>query len=100
MEPEKIQFSHYRALQLIGKGGIGEVYLAEDGQAKRQVAAKIIRIGALKAERKTNMIFFRFFLREVAASAKLNHPNILPLGDHGEATLAEMPIAYVTMPYR
>lgn len=100
MEPEKIQFSHYRALKLLGKGNVGEVYLADDAQAKRQVAAKIIRIEALQADREININTLRQFLREVAASAGLNHPNILPLGDHGEATLAGSPGAYVTMPYR
>jgi eukaryotic-like serine/threonine-protein kinase len=71
----------YRILKLLGRGGMGSVWLAErtDGLFKRQVALKLIHpalISAAVAER---------FAREREILAALNHPNIAPLLDAGFA---------------
>jgi Tol biopolymer transport system component/tRNA A-37 threonylcarbamoyl transferase component Bud32 len=63
----------------IGSGGMATVYLAEDRKHHRKVAIKVLRpdlAAALGPER---------FLREIEIAAQLQHPNILPLLDSGEA---------------
>ncbi|GHO96318.1 hypothetical protein KSF_063660 [Reticulibacter mediterranei] len=100
MALEGKQFSHYRILQLIGRGGMGEVYLAEDTQVRRQVAVKVIRIETTGWNQETGSSAMRLFWREATAIAQLDHPNILPLYDHGEAAIDGLPQAYLIMPYR
>ncbi|MEP6591787.1 MAG: protein kinase [Gemmatimonadota bacterium] len=69
----------YRLERELGAGGMATVYLAHDIKHDRSVAIKVLRpeLGAvLGAER---------FLREIATTANLRHPHILPLYDSGEA---------------
>ncbi len=69
----------YRLERELGQGGMATVYLAEDLKHHRKVAIKVLRpelAMALGAER---------FLREIATTANLRHPHILPLYDSGEA---------------
>lgn len=73
----------------LGHGGMARVYLAEDRKHQRQVAIKVLRPDvavAIGAER---------FLREIAITARLSHPHILPLHDSGEAA----GFLYYVMPY-
>ena len=63
----------------IGAGGMATVYLARDVRHNRRVALKVLRpeLGAvLGADR---------FLAEIQVTANLQHPNLLPLFDSGEA---------------
>jgi serine/threonine-protein kinase len=63
----------------IGQGGMATVYLADDLKHERQVAVKVLKpeiSAVLGAER---------FLSEIKTTANLQHPNILPLFDSGEA---------------
>ena len=65
----------YRVLELIGRGGMGEVYLAFDQDLKRRVALKLVRgSGVQQAAR---------FLEEAQVMAQLEHPNIVPVYDIG-----------------
>lgn len=73
----------------LGRGGMAVVYLAEDRAAPRKVAVKILSPGL--ADRITR----ERFLREIAFSAKLTHPNIVPILDSGEADR----LLYYVMPY-
>ena len=69
----------YRIERELGQGGMATVYLAEDLKHKRQVALKVLKpelAAALGAER---------FLVEIATTANLRHPHILPLYDSGNA---------------
>lgn len=72
-------FGHYKILKLIGAGGMGEVYLAEDMRLERKVALKIVPTAfSFDAER------MHRFVREAKAVSALNHPNILTIYETGE----------------
>src|SRR6266566_8785394 len=101
MPLEGLQLGHYRLLRLLGSGGMGEVYLAEDTSINRQVAIKVIRTEA-SAYPSTDSAkeSARLFQREVKAISGLDHPNILPLFDYGEEKVNEAILTYMVMPYR
>jgi len=95
------QIDRYRFLRLIGSGGMGNVYLAEDARIEQQVAVKVIRgEGVLYPNAMTAQDGIRLFRREAKAIAKLDHPNILPLFDYGEECLGDITVIYLVMPYR
>ncbi|MBK7142971.1 MAG: protein kinase [bacterium] len=71
--------SHYRIIEKIGAGGMGEVYLAEDTRLKRNVALKFLPLHLVANEEIRTR-----FLREAQAVAKLNHPNIVTIYDVSE----------------
>jgi eukaryotic-like serine/threonine-protein kinase len=100
MALEGKQFSHYRILRLIGRGGMGEVYVMEDLRVQGQVAAKFIRLELMQPDQEAAANALRLFWREATAIAQLNHPAILPLYDHGEEVIDAIPVAYLIMPYR
>ena len=76
MDPEKV--SHYRILEKLGAGGMGEVYLAEDMKLGRKIAIKI-----LSEEFTTNKDRLHRFEQEASAASNLNHPNILTIHELG-----------------
>src|SRR5688500_15812534 len=79
-EPLPEFIAHYRLLQRLGKGGMGEVFLAEDTkQHNRKVALKVL-LSSLTND--PNRI--RRFKQEARAVLALNHPNILTIYEIGE----------------
>ena len=72
--------SHYRLLRILGEGGMGVVYEAEDIRLGRHVALKFIVHKALDRRESVER-----FEREARAASVLNHPNICTIHDVGEA---------------
>jgi len=78
MQPRTI--SRYRVGRLIGAGGMGEVYLAEDETLNRKVALKLLPARFTRDEERV-----RRFQREARAASALNHPNIITIYEIGHA---------------
>jgi serine/threonine-protein kinase len=70
----------YRVLRRLGRGGMADVYLAEDEQLGRRVAIKI-----LNERHAADDQFVERFRREATNAAGLSHPNIVSIYDRGEA---------------
>src|SRR5215467_7857898 len=96
MPLEGQKLGHYHLLRLLGSGGMGEVYLAEDARIGQQVAIKVIRgEGAAYPESQSAKEAARLFEREARAIARLDHPNILPLYAYGEEMLNDTLLTYI-----
>jgi len=72
--------SHYRILEKLGEGGMGEVYLADDTRLRRRVAIKVIGPRLLREPTAKGRL-----LHEARTASALNHPNICTVHDVGEA---------------
>ena len=69
----------YRVLRVLGSGGMGSVYLAQDPELPRQDALKV-----LSSAHSNDPEFRARFLREAAVAAGLSHPNIVAIHRRGE----------------
>lgn len=72
--------NQYRIVSLLGKGGMGEVWLAEDTRLRRNVALKL-----LPAEFTNDADRLRRFEQEALAISALNYPNIITIHEIGES---------------
>src|SRR3712207_3858183 len=73
-------FADYEVRSVIGRGGMGVVYLARDVRLDRQVALKL-----LAPEFTAHEQFRARFLRESRLAAAVDHPNIIPIYEAGDA---------------
>ena len=76
---ERVIDNKYKLEKLIGKGGMGAVYQAEDLRLSRKVAIKV-----LQANMFGNKDSIKRFEKEAKIIAKLNHPNIIAIYDYGK----------------
>ena len=74
-----VMVSHYRIIEKIGAGGMGEVYLAEDTKLRRKVALKFLPPHFCQDEECRMR-----FKHEAHAAAGLDHPNIAGIYEVGE----------------
>ena len=80
----------YTILRSIGRGGMGEVFLAQDTDCGRNLALKRIRPDLAK-----NQTILNRFLREAKVASQLTHPSIIPI----LSIQSKLPDVYYTMPY-
>src|SRR5262245_41509058 len=71
---------HYQLMRRIGRGGMGEVYLARDTRLGRPAALKLLRTSLTRDATRV-----RRFRQEARAASSLNHPNILTIYEVGRA---------------
>ncbi|MCG8920179.1 protein kinase [Actinokineospora sp. PR83] len=84
------EVTRYRLVRLLGRGGMGEVHVAEDTMLhNRQVALKLLSAGAL-----TDPDLERRFRQECELAAQIDHPNVLPVYNY---SVGEKP--YIAMRY-
>src|SRR5215212_11576687 len=84
----------YRLDRLLGRGGMGAVYLATHLGTERPVALKIIAPQLMK-----NDEFVERFKREARAAGRLRHPNVVDVTDFGFANVKAGKVAYLVMEY-
>jgi eukaryotic-like serine/threonine-protein kinase len=78
-EPTRI--GRFQILRTLGRGGQGEVYLAEDTQLKRRVAIKTLTLDGVPSDERPARV--KSLLDEALIVGQLSHPNIVPLYDAG-----------------
>src|SRR4029078_1516210 len=89
--PPQTQLGRYQIRSLLGAGGMGEVYLAQDTSLNRKVALKV-----LPTDLASNQDRMRRFKQEATAAASLNHPNIAHIYEVGvESDLNFIAIEYI-----
>ena len=92
--PVGTDVDHYRIMRLLGRGGMGEVYLARDTKLGRKVALKIVLSDVLRDEGEKSR-----FLFEARATAALNHEHIVTIYGTGEYVDEGSSRPYVALEY-
>ena len=85
--------SHYRILERLGEGGMGEVYLAEDTRLERPVAIKVLRDACCTEEERARLF------AEARLASSLNHPSIAVVYDVDEVETENGPLPFLAMEY-
>ncbi|SCA58427.1 Serine/threonine-protein kinase PknD [Chlamydiales bacterium SCGC AB-751-O23] len=88
--PPLFRLGNYDILKRIGKGGMGEVFLAYE-----KVCSRLVALKRIKPELKDRKMIYNRFLREAKITSQLPHPAIIPIYALGK----EKDFIYYTMPY-
>lgn len=91
---KRILGGRYELRQMIGTGGMADVYLAEDQRLHREVAVKILRSDLAR-----DPAFVNRFNKEALAAAGLNHPGIVSVYDSGQEETPSGVMPYIVMEY-
>ncbi len=86
--------NRYQVGEMIGTGGMADVYLAEDLRLHREVAVKILRSDLAR-----DPAFVTRFNKEALAAAGLNHPGIVAVYDSGQEETPSGAMPYIVMEY-
>src|SRR5438876_7587441 len=84
--------------RIIGRGGMGAVFLAQQSRPVRTVAVKVL-IPSNTVDPDEQRVFLERFRRDADTVAKLEHKNILPLYEYDEAVVEGQQLAYLVMPF-
>ena len=95
--PDTVVGKRYRIVRLLGRGGMGEVYLANDDHLERPIALKFLAAALCRDHEKRER-----FLKEARAVSSLNHPSICvvhEVGEHSAGGEDSRPRPYIAMEY-
>lgn len=105
-EPGNVLNNKWVILEMIGKGAMGEIYLAHQLKLKRDVAIKVVSEELLIDFEDDPAVIetaFQRFQREVHAMARVRHPNVLQIFDYGSAVIqresGDCPVEFIAMEY-
>lgn len=84
----------YELGEIVGRGGMAEVYEGTDTRLNRRVAVKVLRVDLAR-----DPMFLERFRREAQSAAGLNHPNIVSIYDTGEDLIDGVTVPYIVMEF-
>ena len=93
-QPGELLDGRYRVLGLLGRGGMGEVYKADDLRLGQQVALKF-----LPKSLSQDPVRLAQFHNEVRTARQVSHPNVCRVYDIGEVAAPEGPLLFISMEY-
>ncbi|NCV95956.1 MAG: serine/threonine-protein kinase [Actinobacteria bacterium] len=91
---KRVLGDRYKLGQMIGTGGMADVYIADDQRLHREVAVKILRSDLAR-----DPAFINRFNKEALAAAGLNHPGIVSVYDSGQEETPSGVMPYIVMEY-
>ena len=91
---KRVLGDRYKLGQMIGTGGMADVYIADDQRLHREVAVKILRSDLAR-----DPAFINRFNKEALAAAGLNHPGIVSVYDSGQEETPSGLMPYIVMEY-
>jgi eukaryotic-like serine/threonine-protein kinase len=96
LQPGQVLANRYRVARLLGRGGMGAVYLADDEVLSEMVALKVIAAASVAFSSADEVALATRFRREAAAARKVSSPSVIRIHDLGEA---EPGLLYLSMEY-
>ncbi|GAC1381173.1 MAG: hypothetical protein NVSMB33_07690 [Ktedonobacteraceae bacterium] len=84
--------------RVVGRGGMGAVFMAQQARPVRTVAVKVL-VPPVGSEDDQEGVFLARFRREADTVARLEHKNILPIYEYDEAVYDQQKLAYLVMPF-